>query len=175
MSLLNRLRKVLHKHFLNQQYVSCIQPCFDYAISVWGSCSDRNKSLLIRLQRRAARIVTGNFDYITTRGSDLVTQLGWQTLDARRDYFLSSLMYRCVNGMAPARLMNELVMTEDTHDRTTRSATAGIVQVPRPNVESFRRSFKYRGAVLWNALPNYIKDAGTPSEFKYLYKKHYFT
>ena len=37
---LNRLPNVLNKTLLCKQYISCIQPCINYAISVWGSCSE---------------------------------------------------------------------------------------------------------------------------------------
>ena len=98
LAVLNRLRKVLNKPLLCKQYISYIQPCIDYAVSVWGSCS---------------------FDFINTRGADLMNDLGWQTLDIRRDYFLSTQMYKCIKGNASVRPMNELIMTADTHDCNT--------------------------------------------------------
>ena len=79
--------------------------------------------------------MTGNRDYINTRGADLVRELGWQTIDQRRNYFTATLMYRCINETAPRRLINELVMTNDTHDVFTRSTEHSIVQVPQPNME----------------------------------------
>ena len=84
-----RLRKVLSKRMLCQQYLLCIQPCINYAISVWGSCSEQNKVLISRLQHRAARIVTGNFDYINVRGqiSWKMKELGSQSLNLWRDYY----------------------------------------------------------------------------------------
>ena len=41
-------------------------------------------------------IVTGNYDYVTTRGSgptELVWRLRWMCVTQRRDYFMSNLMY----------------------------------------------------------------------------------
>ena len=49
-------------------YISIIQPTFDYAITIWGYGCDNNLHKIQRLQNRAARIVTGNYDYVTTRG-----------------------------------------------------------------------------------------------------------
>ena len=57
----------------------------DYAISVWGYCSETNKDLVTRLQHRAARIITGEWDYIVVRGADLVDEMGWQTFEQRRN------------------------------------------------------------------------------------------
>ena len=174
LAVLNRLRKVLNKTLLHKQYISCIQPCIDYAVSVWGSCSEQTKYLICRPQRRAARIIAGNFDFINTRGADLMKDLGWQTLDIRRDYFLSTLMYKCIKGNAPVRLTNELIMTADTHDCITRASTRGVLQVPKPSSELFRNSFRYKGTTLWNSLPSHIKDAPDVDRFKCLYKKWFF-
>ena len=174
LAVLSRLRNILNKNVLSKLYLSCIQPCLDYAISVWGSCSQQNKNIITRLQHRAARIVTGNFDFVSARGSDILKSLRWQTLDQREKYFLSTLMYRCISGQAPARLTDELVMTADTHDRRTRTASRNVLYVPQPNVESYRRSLKYRGAVTWNSLPSDLKEAKDIYQFKYYYKQKFF-
>ena len=174
LAVLNRLRKVLNKTLLRKQYISCTQPCIDYAVSVWGSCSEQTKDLICRLQRRAARIITGNFDFINTRGAYLMKDLGWQTLDIRRDYFLSTLMHKRIKGNAPVRLTNEFIITADTHDCNTRASTWGVLQVPKPSSELFRSSFRYKGATLWNTLPSHIKDAPNVDRFKCLYKKWFF-
>ena len=174
LSLLNRLRNTFDKNVLNHLYLSIIQPSMDFAISVWGYCSDANKEMVTRLQHRAARIVTGNRDYINVRGADLVKEMGWQTIDQRRNYFTATLMYRCINGIAPQRLINELVMSCDTHDIPTRFSENNNVQVPQPNYEIFRRSFKYQSAILWNGLPSHLKNAPDIYAFKQLYKSQYF-
>ena len=83
-------------------------------------------------------------------------------------------MYKCINEVAPIRLINEVIMTADVHSYPTRAAQHGDVQVPKPNIELHRQSFKYRAAVLWKELPQYIKNAPYIDEFKYLYKKHFF-
>ena len=83
-------------------------------------------------------------------------------------------MYKCINGAATIRLINELVMTADVHSYPTRAATQEDVHVSKPNNELYRQYFKYRSAILWNALPHDIKNAPNIDEFKYLYKKHFF-
>ncbi len=42
------------------------------------------------------------------------------------------------------------------------------------NIETFRNSFMYKGAVSWNSLPPHLKYATTHDSFKRLYKKEYF-
>ena len=53
----NRLLKILNKTLL------CIEPCIDYTVCL-GSCPEQTKDLICRLQRRDARIITGNFELI---------------------------------------------------------------------------------------------------------------
>ena len=171
---LSRLSKFINKPTLNELYKTIIQPSLDYAISIWGYGSESNKHLVKRLQHRAARIVTGNRDYINVRGSDLLNELGWQTVEQRRDYFTATLMYKCIHGIAPQRLMNELVMSNETHNIPTRSTQNFNVQVPEPKYEIFRNSFRYQGALLWNSLPAQLKNSNDIASFKKYYKNLYF-
>ncbi len=48
------------------------------------------------------------------------------------------------------------------------------VVVPKPNVETFRNSFMYRGAISWNSLPPHLKYVTTHNNFKRLFNKEYF-
>lgn len=173
-SSLNRLSKCMDTDLLDKLYKSTIQPCIDYACSVWGSTSEGNKQTLFRLQKRAARVVLKDFDYINHRGADLVHKLKWQSLEQRRDYYLATLMYKCVHGLAPARLCNEIEMCCDRHELNTRSSNSLDVVVPKPNVECYRNSFKYAGAKVWNQIPDHIQCATSIDSFKYMYKKQYF-
>ena len=173
-AVLGRLRKVLNCGVLNKIYMTCIQPVFDYAISLWGHCSEYNKSLVTRIQHRAARIVTGNFDYFIVRGDTLVTQLRWQSIEKRRDYFTACLMFKCLRNLAPLHLMNEINLVSETHDVNTRSAQQGNINVPKPNSGLFKKSLRYHGAIIWNALPTELKQLEDIDEFKRKYKQHYF-
>ena len=56
-------------------YSSIIQPKFNYAITIWRYTCDNNLHNIQRLHNRSARIVTGNYDYVTTRGTELVKRL----------------------------------------------------------------------------------------------------
>ena len=60
-----------------------------------------NLSRVQRLQNRAARIITGNFDYINVRGIDIVKRLQWMNVIERRDYFVALTVFKCIRGMAP--------------------------------------------------------------------------
>ena len=103
---------------LNKIYNCTIQPILDYSCSVWGNCSVNNKNILLRLHKRAARIVEKNFDY-TESGIDIIKRLKWQVLEKRRNYFLACIMYNCIHGHAPVSLCNSIDMVFDRHPMNT--------------------------------------------------------
>ena len=56
-------------------YSSIIQPKIDDGISIWGYTTAHNINKVQRLQNRAAIMLTGNFDYVNTRGIDYLLLL----------------------------------------------------------------------------------------------------
>ena len=83
-------------------------------------------------------------------------------------------MFKCIHGIAPDRLCNEIEMVFDRHGVNTRNANSLKVTVPKPNLECFKRSFKYAGAQVWNSLPDDLHNAPSLNNFKVLYKNKYF-
>jgi hypothetical protein len=165
LSWLGRLRQNVPRYILELVYKTYIIPLFDYASTVWG-CTNVNIKVIQRLQNRAARIVTGCFDFINIRGIDLVKQLKWQNMQERINYFLCIHMYNCIHGNAPSHLVNSIVMACDVHDVNTRLASTLNVAIPECRTEIFKRSFIYRASVIWNQLPEEIKDCDNVDIFK---------
>ena len=86
-SRLSRLKQMLPSHMLMIIYSSISQPKCDYALTIWGYTCSNNLHKIERLQNIAAMIVTGNYDYVTIRGTELVRRLRWMCVTQRRDYF----------------------------------------------------------------------------------------
>ena len=107
LSLLRRLRDIFPQNLLLRVYKSYIQPKLDYGLTIYGCTNQENLTLLQRLQNHAARLILGNFDYINFRGIELVKSLGLYTIEERRDYFLATLMFKSIHGLAPAYLCNQ--------------------------------------------------------------------
>ena len=165
---LKRLKLYLNSHLLNTVYISLIQSQFDYCLTVWGSCS---KYLLLRLQRlqnRAARIITGIYDY-NVSASELVKSLGWVSLEKRCAYFTAITVFKCINKNAPVQLSQSFNFISDYHDVNTRSSSNYSLHVPKPNLELFKTSLVYRGSKIWNDLPLNVKQSVSLESFKSLY------
>ena len=170
--LLSRLRHILPSHLLNTIYTTIILPYFDYCDTVWGNCCKKYQIILQRLQNRCARIVTGNFDF-TVSPSSLLQTLGWLSLEKRRTIHLGSLMFKCMNGMAPQYLTDKFRCANDVHDRNTRNSTNNNLYVPRPRTEKFKQSLAFAGSKTWNSLPTDVREAGSLQCFKQTIKRAY--
>ena len=109
-SRLSRLKPVLPSQMLMYIYTSIIQPKIDYAISIWGYTTAHNINKVQRLQNRAARILTGNFDYVNTRGIDLVKNLGFMNVTQRRDYFMIIMMFKSILTDKPSMVTDVTVI-----------------------------------------------------------------
>ena len=172
-SRLRRLRGLVPRNVLNTICKTCIFPSFDYACTVWGYSTIKNRNSIQRLQNYAARIVTSNFDYVNYRGIDIVKQLNWQTFDDRLHYFTSLLMFKCIHGMVPSYLSDQVVMACDVHGVNTRLANSMNVVVPFARTKCFENSLVYKGAVTWNQLPLHIKEATSLNMFRNRYKRYF--
>ena len=171
---LRRLSSTLNTPLLNTLYKSTIQPCIDYACSVWGKCALKCRELIRRIQRRAARIVSKQYGSQDISVTELCNELKWQSLETRRDYFLNMLMYQCIRCTAPVRLCNEIEMYFDRHGLNTRNANSLNVVLPKPNIETFKQAFKYSGPKAWNSLNTDLQNSFTISSFKRSYKLNMF-
>ena len=98
--------------------------------------------------------VLGSYAKIMTRGIDLVNSLKIQTIRQSWDYFLSVLMFKAIRGLAPHYLCNDITMMLDVHGYNTRSSENMNLCVPKYTKEICKRSFAYKGSMLWNDLPD---------------------
>lgn len=170
--MLKRLKHILPPHCLTHVYNSVIQPHIDYSITVWGGAADVHINRVQRLQNKAARIISGIFDW-NVRGIDIVNDLGWMNVRERCNYLTSILVYKALNNLAPNYISDMFSYLSETREFVTRSHTRGDLCIPKPNLELFKSSLQYRGACLWNSLPSSVKSASSLSSFKRLYNSYF--
>ena len=144
-----------------------ILPHLDYCSTIWGNCSNELLDRVIKLQKRAARLIL-NKD-LSSPSAELFQQLGWLRFDERVIYRKCTLMYKALHNLAPTYLSNKFTYTHNIHSFDLRSATNQTLYVPKPNLEIYRRSLSYSGPKLWNALPESVRNAPSLGSFKQRY------
>ena len=80
-------------------YIMMVRPKLEYASPVWDPYKQDQIAKIEKVQRRAARVVV-NRHRNTSSVSDMLSTLGWDTLERRRKDARLTLLYKLQNGTA---------------------------------------------------------------------------
>ena len=92
------------------------------------------------------------------------------------DLKLAVLVYKCLHGVAPSYLANELCQSADfSARRRLRSASSSSLVVHRTRLSTVSdRAFSVTAAHVWNGLQQHITSAPSLSTFRSRLKTHLF-
>jgi len=146
-------------------YTSFVGPQLEYAATVWSPHTVNNTSQIEAVQRRAARSVMNDWSRpynqsgrsSTSKGSPtlMMQQLGWNTLQERRNQARVIMMYRIVNGLIA--IPASLYLTYST--QSTRGHGLKCVS-------AFNYSFFPATIRIWNQLPAHVVMSPSIEAFK---------
>ena len=100
-TLMKQLSKYVNKDSLKQYYNSYILPIFDYGCLIWSRCSVTNTNKMLKLQKRAARIIL-KAD-IMTPSETMFNKLQWLSFTKRIQYHTYIMMFKALNGQTPTK------------------------------------------------------------------------
>ena len=133
---------------------------------------ERLQSVIIN---SSARMVfsSSRFDHITP----LLRQLHWLKVPERTDYKLALLVYKCLQGVAPLYLADDLCRTTDVEARhRLRSASSPSLVVRRKRLSTYGdRAFPVGASRVWNSLPHHVTSAQSLPVFCSRLKTHLFS
>ena len=120
-----------------------------YCLTVYGNGSQTNFDRLQKIINFAARVIFGRqkFDHV----SDLRDLLGWMPPKFMADYHALITARKVTKHGEPEALASLFTSNSDARDRSTRQDHH--FHLPRPRLETGKRRFGYRAAVLLNRLP----------------------
>ena len=191
-----RIRKYLNINVLKNIYYSLIYSHIVYAIQVWGSADDTDLENILILQKRAVRMMTYKDQYPQIPGplnpSDpLFSVLGILKVKDVFKLQVSKLIYDCLSFNTPQIFWNWFILNYTVHDVDTRSNTTinlnnkfdfEIVSVEETNILHTQCSklvnygakmLKVSGPLIWNSLPEYIRNSPSQLTFKAYLKKYF--
>ena len=136
-------------------YKGLVRPVLDYGSSVWGPPGVVLQEELESVQKRAARFVTGNYNYET----GILGQLKWESLKKRRKDNRLILLYKGLKGKAS-------VPTDDLIPKTRRCRNQHSMafQTPIANTDVYKGSFFPQTIRDWNALPDSLISSAEDAE-----------
>ena len=142
----------------------------DYGCVVWSNTIHANVTRLVKLQKRAARIIL-KADFLTP-SEQLFKKLNWLTFPKRVQYHTCLMVYKGINGSAPEYISSMLTHVSEKHERHTRSTALDLLHIPRTHTSFFDRAFSVQGPKLWNSLPADIRNSPTVNRFKSALKRY---
>jgi len=121
------------------------------------------RSVTDRLQRvlnAAASLVSGTRKYDHGLSQILHADLHWLDVADRVRYKLAVTVHRCLHNKAPKYLADCCVAVSDIATRQRlRSALRRQLVVPRYQRSTLgRRAFSVAGPIIWNSLPDELRD-----------------
>ena len=136
-------------------YKGLVRPVLDYGSSVWDPPSVVLEEELERVQKRAARFVTGNYNYETGSMIGILGQLKWESLKKSRKDNRLILLYKDLKGKASVPIDDLIPKT-----RRCRNQHSMAFQTPIAN----KGSFFPRTIRDWNALPDSLISSAENAE-----------
>ena len=136
-----------------------------YCLPVWASAFGDQRKRIQKLIHFAARVVTG------TRQTEHITPTirspGWQNIEGmilERDCIR---VFRALHDpSAPSAMRRLFTRRRDTSLRDTRLARSEQLALPRVRLAATQRTFSYRAATSWNALPSTVTQCSSNKQFK---------
>lgn len=141
-------------------YISNVRPILEYACAAWDLHTRHTIEQLERIQKRAARFVSGNYDF-SIRSSEICRNLGWPLLEDRRKYLRLTLFFNILNGRTGIEKERYLKEPSYVSPRTDHHLK---VREYRCRINLFKYSFFPRTIHEWNNLPADVISS-TPSSF----------
>ena len=165
--LLSRIKTFIPLNYKILFYKAYIQPHLDYCSIIWGSTKQSNIQVLLRLQRRACRIILGE-QYTTL--NDALKLINSLNIENRISLQRAKFMYRVSKNTVPSYIQN-MFNYNLNRPNCLRSSNITDFIIPKPKTELFKGSMSYSGAKVWNTIPNDIRECDSIKSFTFNYTK----
>ena len=152
---LQRIKTICHmlsQEACHQLILGLVMSHLDYVNAILVNLPQREIHKLQRIQNMAAKIVLCKSKYESSWES--LWEIHWVPIHRQIQHKILTLVYKCMNGLAPDYLINLLPMHPNSQslrsdDIYQRLIIPGIKRRTLAN-----RSFSVMGPILWNQLPN---------------------
>ena len=143
-------------------YKTMILPLLEYGGVFLGSCTERERTKLQRLQNQALRTIYKKDNH--TNLYSLHDKAKLLPLNLRREIALIKIIYNKVHNSHETQ----------TKKMTTRAHDGPVIDVTKPNSTKYLKSIAYSGPVTWNQLKPDIRCIGDKNNFTRTIKSLYW-
>ena len=187
-----RIRNYVNDKTLRMIYFSLIYPHLIYGITIWGNADNNHIDPILKLQKKAVRIISNKVENIQTvfrlPGDPDISWLintfekepsspifkSLNVLKIQDIFKAESLkfVYDSVNKNNPFQFHEYFHYSSNIHNTTANRK--GFLNTPLVRTVTYGlKSIKYTGCVLWNNLPDQVKNSQTKKSFSKSVKKYF--
>ena len=156
---IDRLGSWARKEVKEAAYKGLVLPVLDYGSSVWDPPGVVLQEELESVQKRAARFVTGSYNYETGSMTGILGQLKWESPKKRRKENRLILLYKGLKGKASVPTHDLILKT-----RRCRNQHSMAFQTPPANTDVYKGSFFPQTIRDCNALPDSLISSAEDAE-----------
>ena len=161
LGLLRRNIKTNNTDLKTRAFNTLVRPSLDYCASVWDPHLQTDIDKIQAVQRRGARYVCNRYHNMSSP-SDMLTELKWEPLAARRSKIKLCTFFKIHHGLVdihhPPYIHLAPCRARRTHDLT-------YFEIPTPTAY-YKHSFYPSTVILWNRLPASAVEAPSIVAFK---------
>ena len=145
-------------------YISFVRPLLEYCDLVWDNTTTESKKQLDAIHIEAARIITGATELCSI--SLLLSDLGWEPLQDRRNQHKLIIFYKIIHGLTPSYLTNIAPpLIQETTDYNLRNTNDFRTLHAYTNL--YFKSFFPSTILAWNSLHEETKQTPSLASFKH--------
>ena len=149
---LGRAKKFFDELTIRDLYYAFIHPYLYYCNEVWGNAYGLPVDPLVKLQKRAVRIIAGvSRDYHT---HELFQRFKIVPIDKSKlyEYNVYMFIYKLLNNQLLPGIQSSFVFNNHIHDHSTRHS--GGIHMHTINCTTRQNAIRHQSAVLYNKRPD---------------------
>ena len=158
---MNSMKYHVDSSVLKKIYHSLFESYLRYGIHLWANTSTCNLNYLLKLQKKAVRIIC-KVKY-NEHTAELFNKLHLLNIEQLINKSFGNIMYKFVNRKLPLNIQSLFSSNEDVHSHFTRQHTNPHFTKHRTQIYS--KSFLHRSKTFWQSLPFNIKSYKTVKSF----------
>ena len=146
--IISKARTILNKKTLLTLYYTFIYPYLNYCITSWGSANKTILDPLIKLQKKAVRLISNAPKLTHTKPLFFNTRV--LTVNNLYIYNIGSFMHAFINGKQPIPFNNMFTFNSYIHNHGTRQESR--LHTPVGKTSFSYKTIKFRGVSIYNNI-----------------------
>lgn len=160
-----KIKKLYHmrkmsKNILHTIYFQGILPSVLYCIIIWGNCSNYLMESIERIHIQAARFINRVKKNVTD--NYVLQNCNWKTITYYYKRSIACKTYKIFNKLSSPIL--ERYINKANSNQSTRNKQR--LTLPNFKNTAYKNSFSYRSPIVWNNIPNNIREKPSIDSFK---------